>query len=187
MIRDHFGERYSRLIITRFSHLEKRNSHWFCKCDCGNTIVVRLSSLRNKNTQSCGCLQKEIATQHKINENKGRALPLGEAAKRSLYRIYIRNSKKRGVSFNLNFDEFIKLTNGNCYYCNVAPGQLHTKPDFNGSHQYNGIDRVDNNLGYTKINSVSCCSFCNRAKGVLSENEFLNRIAKIYYNKIIRA
>lgn len=32
---------------------------WECKCDCGNTIVVRGDHLRNGTTKSCGCSRKE--------------------------------------------------------------------------------------------------------------------------------
>ena len=47
-----------------------------------------------------------------------------------------------------------------------------------------GIDRVDNSLGYTLENSVSCCSKCNYMKKTLNVENFLLHIAKIYnYNK----
>lgn len=32
---------------------------WKCQCDCGNACVVPTSALRNGNTRSCGCLQRE--------------------------------------------------------------------------------------------------------------------------------
>lgn len=34
-----------------------------CKCDCGNIIVVETSNLTNGNTQSCGCYQKQQASE----------------------------------------------------------------------------------------------------------------------------
>lgn len=30
---------------------------WICQCDCGNTVIVIGSHLRNLHTQSCGCLK----------------------------------------------------------------------------------------------------------------------------------
>lgn len=33
---------------------------WVCRCDCGNTKVVRGKSLTSGVTSSCGCLQKEL-------------------------------------------------------------------------------------------------------------------------------
>ena len=38
---------------------------------------------------------------------------------------------------------------------------------------YNGIDRIDNNIGYTIDNSVSCCKYCNFAKNDFLLDEFL--------------
>lgn len=42
------------------------------------------------------------------------------------------------------------------------------------------IDRADNNLGYTKENSVPCCSECNFCKGTLSKDKFLDLVRKVY-------
>jgi hypothetical protein len=35
---------------------------WECLCDCGNTTIVIGASLRNGNTASCGCLQKQVVS-----------------------------------------------------------------------------------------------------------------------------
>lgn len=35
---------------------------WYCKCKCGKELVVLGKSLKNGNTKSCGCLQKELAS-----------------------------------------------------------------------------------------------------------------------------
>lgn len=39
------------------------NSKWKCKCECGNIVNVETSNLNNGNTKSCGCLQKERASE----------------------------------------------------------------------------------------------------------------------------
>ena len=44
---------------------------------------------------------------------------------------------------------------------------------------YNGVDRVDNDKGYIRDNIVSCCSDCNRSKGVLSKKDFITLARKI--------
>ena len=62
------GEKYGKLTVQSFSHSGyKGMSYYECLCDCGNTIITRLSSLRSGHTSSCGCIQKEIA---KINARK---------------------------------------------------------------------------------------------------------------------
>ena len=36
---------------------------WLCRCDCGNEVSVATGSLRCGETQSCGCLRREITGQ----------------------------------------------------------------------------------------------------------------------------
>jgi 5-methylcytosine-specific restriction endonuclease McrA len=43
----------------------------------------------------------------------------------------------------------------------------------------NGIDRIDSNKGYTMDNCVSCCWTCNRMKGNMTQQNFLEHISKI--------
>jgi hypothetical protein len=49
-----------------------------------------------------------------------------------------------------------------------------------GYYLYNGIDRVDNTLGYSKENCVSCCKICNYMKQVLTLEEFYSHIRRIH-------
>jgi hypothetical protein len=55
------GQRFGKLTVLAFDKQDKfRQYMWFCKCDCGNIVSVRGYSLRSGNTQSCGCVQKEV-------------------------------------------------------------------------------------------------------------------------------
>lgn len=36
------------------------NSHWNCKCQCGETVTVSYCNLVSGKTQSCGCLREEL-------------------------------------------------------------------------------------------------------------------------------
>lgn len=66
------GQRFGRLIVLNRCK-NKINGYWkwHCLCDCGNTIDVVSTSLKNGNTKSCGCLAKET---HKLTGklSKGR-------------------------------------------------------------------------------------------------------------------
>lgn len=58
--KDITGQRFGRLTAVRPTNKrEKKYVVWECKCDCGNTVYIRSGSLRNGNTQSCGCLWAE--------------------------------------------------------------------------------------------------------------------------------
>lgn len=54
------GQRFGKLVA--LSPTEKRsgsNIIWLCHCDCGNNCEVSSNHLISKNTQSCGCFQKQ--------------------------------------------------------------------------------------------------------------------------------
>ena len=57
------GQRFGKLIVLKRVKSNKRGLACFlCQCDCGSDpIVVVGTHLRNGNTKSCGCLQKERA------------------------------------------------------------------------------------------------------------------------------
>lgn len=59
ILKNLIGNRYGRLTVKEFSHMNKKHSYWLCVCDCGNTHIVRSDCLKNGYVQSCGCLNKE--------------------------------------------------------------------------------------------------------------------------------
>ncbi len=70
----------------------------------------------------------------------------------------IRAKKKFPMEEFLTEHEFEELVQKDCFYCGkIGP---------------NGIDRVNNKLGYSKNNCVPCCKHCNYVKGDLTINDF---------------
>lgn len=67
---DETGNRYNRLTVIERAPTpkDKYGGWWRCKCDCGNEVVVFGTLLRNNNTKSCGCLQKDFARSTVIDE-----------------------------------------------------------------------------------------------------------------------
>jgi len=62
---DLVGRRFGRLIVTEFDHeSEDYSSWWRCQCDCGNEKIIVRRHLISGNTNSCGCLKKELQTIH---------------------------------------------------------------------------------------------------------------------------
>jgi hypothetical protein len=47
------GERYGRVVVTRFDRRDKNRYYWRCKCDCGNKFVTRADGLGGR-VRSCG-------------------------------------------------------------------------------------------------------------------------------------
>jgi len=60
---DLLGQRFERLaVISQHTSTKGGNTKWLCLCDCGVQKAVLGIHLRNKNTRSCGCLQREVAS-----------------------------------------------------------------------------------------------------------------------------
>lgn len=58
------GQRFGRLtVIERASNSNADKARWKCLCDCGGYTIATTSSLRNGNTNSCGCFRRD-----RINE-----------------------------------------------------------------------------------------------------------------------
>lgn len=160
---DMVGQTFGRLtVLKRATDKEYHEANWVCKCSCGNETIVYGSSLRSGKTKSCGCIPRW---------NK---LPEGEASFNNLYKVYLLSAAKRNLEFALTKEQVRKLTKENCHYCGSKPLGLHKATHrINGNYIYNGIDRIDNNKGYTIDNVVACCQDCNYAKGTKTRKEFL--------------
>ena len=109
-------------------------------------------------------------------------MPKGEAAFNIHYGSYVRTAKKKRRAFELTREQFRKLVLQPCYYCNTPPERKIQKRNCWGEFKANGIDRVNNDKGYTLDNVVSCCPECNYMKMSLSLEGFLNRIHIIEEN-----
>lgn len=58
------GSTFGRLTVISFAGLNvNKKALWTCRCECGTEIVVVSSSLRKGNTNSCGCLHREIVSE----------------------------------------------------------------------------------------------------------------------------
>ena len=51
------NQRFGCLVaLERDTTRDKKGGYrWICKCDCGNTVSVRIGDLRSGNSKSCGC------------------------------------------------------------------------------------------------------------------------------------
>jgi len=79
------------------------------------------------------------------------------------YTVYRFNAKKRGYEFHLTYGEFAALIEMPCHYCGHKSIMT-----------LNGIDRVNNRLGYTVDNTVPCCTNCNLMKRDQVEAQYIS-------------
>ena len=138
-----------------------------CLCACGNVAQVSLSRLGLGKAKSCGCLRRAVMESN---------ISKYEAGFRATLRVYKQSAKERGLDFSLSEDCFKEITQSDCTYCGQEPSQFQTRFS---EFKYNGIDRVDNSLGYVDGNCVPCCKLCNRMKDVMSVEEFKDHVKSI--------
>ena len=60
------GKKFGRLtVVKRHPENNKQNKEqWECRCDCGNVSIVSTNSLSTGSIQSCGCLQRDNASEY---------------------------------------------------------------------------------------------------------------------------
>ncbi len=145
-IKDEIGNTYNRLtVISRAENTKAQCVQWLCKCSCGVLTKVTAALLRSGHTKSCGCLQKE---------NAGKRLTSHDLSRSSTYGIH------RAVlsrCYNPNNSKYHNYGGRGITVCDrwrePAPqGFLNFLEDMGERPDGVSIDRVDNNLGYSKEN-----------------------------------
>ncbi len=179
-IEDLIGRRFGDLTIigeapSVFSAKGNKRRQIICICICNKEKTYNYTDLTCGHSKSCGCKRAELMS---IRRKK---IPLVKARYR-LFQLYKRMAKKRNYSFELTYEQFEKITLKNCNYCNIKPEYILPNRNKTEFCTYNGVDRVDNNKGYTLDNVVPCCRICNFAKEQQSLEDFKKWIKRIYYH-----
>jgi hypothetical protein len=91
------------------------------------------------------------------------------------YQYHVTHFKTKGRFSNLSLDEFAYLQSQPCHYC------ARTAEESDG---FNGIDRVNNEIGYTLSNCVPCCTECNFAKRTRTAEQFISHCLRVAQNHI---
>lgn len=143
------GNRIGIRTIGKYMYAKGVNHFWEVHCDCGKTQIISETAFRisKKISKSCGCLKK---------------IGKGESSINNIINRYKRDAKIRSINYELLREEFKFLIFLPCHYCQKKPSQ--EVKDKKVNFFYNGIDRIDNELGYLWQNCVPCCKECNLAK-----------------------
>lgn len=152
---------------------------WLCLCNCGKEFYEDGSRIKCGRRKSCGCLKRGYKVYYRhINAQDCTWFRLIESYKKHAF--------KRDLVFELSEAKFKELCLGNCFYCFKKPtnilsgyGKLSPRGE-EGKIIYNGVDRIDSNIGYIENNCRSCCKNCNTLKSNMSEADFAEQVRKIY-------
>lgn len=168
---DYTGQTFGKLTLLEYIGKNKYNCHKYrVACSCGTIFQAEGNDVVSQKIKSCGC--------GKIEASKARANPL-VAVQNNLYSDYKIKAKNRKLSFEIDKKDFIELTQKPCYLCGIVGSNTKFSNNKEFSWNYNGVDRVDNNKGYTLENCKPCCYTCNQAKHRLSVSEFENWINRL--------
>jgi len=118
------------------------------------------------------CAAKYIATHKAKNPTRAKKLAreytrAHRCTPKGMLSSTLRNAKKRSLVFELTLEDFIQFFwEKPCHYCGET-------------NECSGVDRVDNSLGYTLVNSVPCCKTCNLMKYHYTADTFLSKCRQI--------
>lgn len=163
------GQIFGRLTAVKIIGKHKTGKPlWECDCTCGNKAYAMATDLRRKRVTSCGCYRKDLAAERGkiyglIYGGYGKKDP-GISMQNYEYDHVRRNAIKRGYAFELTMDQFLELSQQPCFYCGIEPSRIVQKKGHNGAFICNGIDRLNNHLGYVYYNCVASCQQCNALK-----------------------
>lgn len=118
----------------------------------------------------------KILKERDLARRKGTRTPPLLAGLNRIYSSYKRRCRLRNTYFELTVEQFHTISQKPCSYCGCKPANGGKKQPY----IYNGIDRKNNERGYTLSNSIPCCAKCNAIKSnLLSFNEMRVAMAAI--------
>lgn len=147
LFKDLTGQKFGRLtaIYREPGNSNNNKVRWFCKCDCGNEVIVLANSLLTNHTRSCGCWTSQTPSNIKqYIENK---------YKYKVEREYHIDLKNTDYDMNfLRFDLFIPELQVAIEY----DGEQHYKPINYGG----GVEEAELHFEYTRKNDMIKNQYC---------------------------
>ena len=181
------GDKFGRWVVIDINVKDLNDNNRYkalVQCECGNTSLVRPSSLISNTNNGC---------KHCINKNN---YPSFRKSRRNIdpnlkglspiWLSSIKNYSNRGLFRTIPIEitlydllNQLEVQNFQCPYTGITLNVLNLSKDESNA----SVDRIDSQKGYTKDNIQWVYKKINRMKNNMSEDEFINLCSKIYIFK----
>lgn len=141
--KDILGNKYGRLIVTKFCFVRNESAYWECLCLCGKKIITKGYSLRSGGTKSCGCLHSDMAKKRQ----KITCFKHGKTGTK----VYIAFKQIQARCYNKN-EKSYKNYGGRGVRCEWKTFEEFYKDMGEPLSKDYSIDRINNNGSYSKKN-----------------------------------
>jgi hypothetical protein len=143
------GNKYGRLTVISFAEKEHRKNHWNCQCECGKLVVVSMYKLLSGHTKSCGCCNKEVATENGRNRFTKHGFSRGSTKKgHRLYSIWSGMIERCYVKNRVNYKNYGGRGIEICKEWHYDFQAFYDWALANGYADNLSIDRIDNDGNY---------------------------------------
>lgn len=197
---DMVGQRFGKLVVLNM--IERRDTSYLrqenfynCVCDCGNKIYrVPFRALKYQGKSSCGKCQVQLPDGKIDLEQKYtkpehlRTLMPKQIDEVLLTKVFLSVANKgKRKSWNLSYDDWRLMAQEPCYYCGSPASNVYTfRYDEYGESKeseysifYQGMDRINNEVGYVTENIVPCCKTCNYMKRKMRVDNWVKHMKKV--------
>lgn len=130
-------------VIGRDGYAKNRGIMWKCICDCGNTTMVHGDSLNRGLTKSCGCIQKEYATNN---------IKHGYSRRTGIHRTYSSWQHMLSRCINENSNNYSDYGGRGITVCDEWLDFANFLADMGECKGKLTLDRIDVDKGYNKDN-----------------------------------
>lgn len=175
---DYTGQVFNNIkVIKHLGKDKSKNNIYNFECFCGEIFTSQISDIKTGKIKSCGCKINSVQIERYLQD-------MYRADAYNVYASYRLSAEEANREFNIDFESFRKLLESECYYCGIKSSNAHYKGKIrknggNGPYMYNGVDRINNDLGYIPENCVTACRHCNISKHTLTQEYFIERAYKI--------
>lgn len=137
-------------------------------------LCKKPKSLSTYSLQNGKCLAHSSCRRNEQWNNLSDEIYIGQVIS-FMYARTKNSAKIRKMKFTLTREDIANLIFLNCHYCGVEPEQTYRTL----VKTFNGIDRKNNNEGYTIDNCLPCCMTCNYGKRDMPYNNFIKYLDRI--------